>query len=111
MVDDEGIKSAMERCWNENSYLLCPRTATAAKYHYDHKYANIITLRKLRITSDEIIRSVKSLSSWGMFTPTSLCGMATGRHIISNLDSIAVYQIFSIKFCRAAIKSRTERLI
>ena len=72
MVDDEGIKSAMERCWNENSYLLCPHTATAAKYHYDHKYANIITLRKRRITSHEIIRYVKYLFSWGMFTLKSL---------------------------------------
>ena len=61
MVDDEGIKSAMEKCWNENSYLLCPHTATAAKYHYDHKYVNIVTLRSV-ISND--MRKFGFLLAW-----------------------------------------------
>ncbi|KAK7508731.1 hypothetical protein BaRGS_00000297 [Batillaria attramentaria] len=34
VIDDEGIKQTMKRCWDENQYLLCPHTAVAAAYHY-----------------------------------------------------------------------------
>ncbi|KAK7110629.1 threonine synthase-like 2 [Littorina saxatilis] len=34
VIDDEGIKRILKRCWEENNYLLCPHTATAAGYHY-----------------------------------------------------------------------------
>ncbi|KAM6986593.1 threonine synthase-like 2 [Aplochiton taeniatus] len=33
-VKDDGIVEAMRRCWEENSYLLCPHTAVAVWYHY-----------------------------------------------------------------------------
>jgi len=36
VVDDAGIKSAMSRCWQENTYLVCPHTATALHYHYNN---------------------------------------------------------------------------
>ena len=54
---------------------------------------------KARVTSDEIIRYEKYIFRWGMFTLKSLCGKATGRPIISGLDLIAIYQIYSIMFC------------
>ena len=34
VVDDDNIRSAMKRCFNDNHYFLCPHTAVAAKYHY-----------------------------------------------------------------------------
>ncbi|XP_014430039.2 threonine synthase-like 2 [Pelodiscus sinensis] len=33
-VSDEDIVQAMRRCWEENSYLLCPHSAVAVHYHY-----------------------------------------------------------------------------
>ena len=42
VVDDEGIKSTMKRCWDENGYLLCPHTSVGAKYDYNHKYVPLL---------------------------------------------------------------------
>ena len=47
VVPDEGIKSTMKKCWDENGYLLCPHTAIAVKYHYDHRYVYRFTLLML----------------------------------------------------------------
>ncbi|XP_048876801.1 threonine synthase-like 2 isoform X1 [Brienomyrus brachyistius] len=33
-VTDEEIIDTMQRCWQENHYLLCPHSAVAAWYHY-----------------------------------------------------------------------------
>ncbi|NXV74479.1 THNS2 protein, partial [Atlantisia rogersi] len=33
-ASDEDIVHAMQRCWEENGYLLCPHSAVAAHYHY-----------------------------------------------------------------------------
>ncbi|XP_075608886.1 threonine synthase-like 2 isoform X2 [Balearica regulorum gibbericeps] len=33
-ASDEDIVRAMQRCWEENRYLLCPHSAVAAHYHY-----------------------------------------------------------------------------
>ncbi|KAM6346001.1 threonine synthase-like 2 [Podargus strigoides] len=33
-ASDEDIMRAMQRCWEENHYLLCPHSAVAAHYHY-----------------------------------------------------------------------------
>ncbi|NXF65005.1 THNS2 protein, partial [Ciccaba nigrolineata] len=33
-ASDEDIMGAMQRCWEENCYLLCPHSAVAAHYHY-----------------------------------------------------------------------------
>ncbi|XP_062410973.1 threonine synthase-like 2 [Sardina pilchardus] len=33
-VPDEGIVEAMQRCWQENRYLVCPHTAVAIWHHY-----------------------------------------------------------------------------
>ncbi|XP_038608843.1 threonine synthase-like 2 isoform X1 [Tachyglossus aculeatus] len=33
-VSDEEIIRAMQRCWEENRYLLCPHSAVAVFYHY-----------------------------------------------------------------------------
>ncbi|XP_009880859.1 PREDICTED: threonine synthase-like 2 [Charadrius vociferus] len=33
-ASDEDIVQAMQRCWEENRYLLCPHSAVAAHYHY-----------------------------------------------------------------------------
>ncbi|XP_009701644.1 PREDICTED: threonine synthase-like 2 [Cariama cristata] len=33
-ASDEDIVRAMQRCWEENHYLLCPHSAVAAHYHY-----------------------------------------------------------------------------
>ncbi|KAG9338301.1 hypothetical protein JZ751_025972 [Albula glossodonta] len=33
-VTDEGIIETMQRCWEENQYLLCPHTAVAVWHHY-----------------------------------------------------------------------------
>ncbi|XP_009871112.1 PREDICTED: threonine synthase-like 2 [Apaloderma vittatum] len=33
-ASDEDIVRAMQRCWVENHYLLCPHSAVAAHYHY-----------------------------------------------------------------------------
>ncbi|KFP77936.1 Threonine synthase-like 2, partial [Acanthisitta chloris] len=33
-VSDEDIVRAIQRCWLENQYLLCPHSAVAAHYHY-----------------------------------------------------------------------------
>ncbi|OXB59255.1 hypothetical protein ASZ78_016890 [Callipepla squamata] len=35
-ASDEDILRAMQRCWEENHYLLCPHSAVAAHYHYSH---------------------------------------------------------------------------
>ncbi|XP_048798489.1 threonine synthase-like 2 isoform X1 [Lagopus muta] len=35
-ASDEDIVQAMQRCWEENHYLLCPHSAVAAHYHYSH---------------------------------------------------------------------------
>ncbi|XP_021251633.1 threonine synthase-like 2 isoform X2 [Numida meleagris] len=35
-ASDEDIMQAMQRCWEENHYLLCPHSAVAAHYHYSH---------------------------------------------------------------------------
>ncbi|NWH73117.1 THNS2 protein, partial [Piaya cayana] len=35
-ASDEDIMRAMQRCWEENHYLLCPHSAVAAHYHYSH---------------------------------------------------------------------------
>ncbi|KAM9378019.1 threonine synthase-like 2 [Phaethornis superciliosus] len=33
-ASDEDIVRAMQHCWEENHYLLCPHSAVAAHYHY-----------------------------------------------------------------------------
>ncbi|XP_028829754.1 threonine synthase-like 2 [Denticeps clupeoides] len=33
-VSDNGIVEAMQRCWKENQYLVCPHTAVAVWHHY-----------------------------------------------------------------------------
>ncbi|XP_010084822.1 PREDICTED: LOW QUALITY PROTEIN: threonine synthase-like 2, partial [Pterocles gutturalis] len=33
-ASDEDITRAMQRCWEENRYLLCPHSAVAVHYHY-----------------------------------------------------------------------------
>ncbi|XP_064304958.1 threonine synthase-like 2 isoform X2 [Phalacrocorax carbo] len=33
-ASDKDIVRAMQRCWEENRYLLCPHSAVAAHYHY-----------------------------------------------------------------------------
>ncbi|XP_032843330.2 threonine synthase-like 2 isoform X3 [Tyto alba] len=33
-ASDQDIMRAMQRCWEENRYLLCPHSAVAAHYHY-----------------------------------------------------------------------------
>ncbi|XP_046562759.1 threonine synthase-like 2 isoform X1 [Haliotis rubra] len=37
VVDDEGIKRSMMKCWEENIYLVCPHSATALDYHYSRQ--------------------------------------------------------------------------
>ncbi|XP_068259482.1 threonine synthase-like 2 isoform X2 [Nyctibius grandis] len=37
-ASDEDIVQAMQRCWEENHYLLCPHSAVAAHYHYSQPY-------------------------------------------------------------------------
>uniref|UniRef100_T1IHH2 Threonine synthase-like 2 n=1 Tax=Strigamia maritima TaxID=126957 RepID=T1IHH2_STRMM len=34
---DDVITNTIRKCWQENSYRVCPHTATAVAYHYKHK--------------------------------------------------------------------------
>ena len=36
VCDNKTIEETMKRCWDKNQYLLCPHTAVAATYHYQH---------------------------------------------------------------------------
>ncbi|CAG0879070.1 unnamed protein product [Darwinula stevensoni] len=35
-ANDEEILKTMKRCWDENSYAICPHTATGVSFHYAH---------------------------------------------------------------------------
>ena len=35
-VTNAEIESTIKRCHDENGYSICPHTAVAVKYHYDH---------------------------------------------------------------------------
>ncbi|XP_071089839.1 threonine synthase-like 2 [Haliotis cracherodii] len=45
VVEDEGIKKSMRKCWEENSYLVCPHSATTLDYHYSRQGSSDDTLR------------------------------------------------------------------
>ncbi|KFQ17797.1 Threonine synthase-like 2, partial [Merops nubicus] len=37
-ASDEDIVGAIQRCWEQNRYLLCPHSAVAAHYHYSQHH-------------------------------------------------------------------------
>ncbi|CAG0879068.1 unnamed protein product [Darwinula stevensoni] len=37
-ASDKEILKTMKRCWDENSYAICPHTATGVSFHYTHRH-------------------------------------------------------------------------
>ncbi|NXU56039.1 THNS2 protein, partial [Turnix velox] len=44
-ASDEDITLAMQRCWEENHYLLCPHSAVAAHYHYSQPHGGFVHIK------------------------------------------------------------------
>nr|CAB3266944.1 threonine synthase-like 2 [Phallusia mammillata] len=48
IIDQEGIKSAMLKCYSEHKYFVCPHTATALSYIFtrnlDKDYKNVVAM-------------------------------------------------------------------
>ena len=83
VVDDDNIRSAMKRCFNDNHYFLCPHTAVAAQYHYTTpcavdlprvclataspaKFDEALTSAGLEPQSGDLLRDLKARKRYSM---------------------------------------------
>ncbi|CAG0879067.1 unnamed protein product [Darwinula stevensoni] len=82
-VSDEEILKTMRRCWDENSYAICPHTSTAVSFHFAHRKAGFSKFQASIFVhcSPTIRRVVLATASLVKFPEVSqACGIPVPSH-------------------------------
>ena len=70
---DEDIIQTMQRCWQEERYHVCPHTATALSYHYQHPFVTFsrseAPVARVCISTASPVKFTEALTAAGVPIP------------------------------------------
>ena len=67
----------MKRCWDENSYAICPHTATGVSFHYAHRWDPSPRLKSRQLfhqmSKNFVMDNISYQFEWGHLSEANEC--------------------------------------